>query len=301
MFVVADDDQRDDLLFYVKRGSEKGESVMRHTDAIMKGKDINNKESSDDAPYFVLRKTNPKLPEIGAKEVDWYATFYLNLVIQQFNYRLTVAVCRNRGNKMLLRDKVTVDAFATPSKRQMEKKGTVTQFTFPHLFFSIDDYEGVFKDMAITREDSVCVELSAHAVCGTQVRSTAIFSGTVHYRALHGAHRAHTKSSWDNFTKSRRSYLSMRGPAGRGEAQVAIDVVADATENSLSTIFGALGKLRLTRSQSGSSEPDLSVLLTWVNITWTDIIEDVIGLRSVEPVFLRSYPVPQHSSDKTKQ
>lgn len=40
----------------------------------------------------VFRRDSRKLP-IGDPEINWEETVYLNLVIHQFDYKLTLAIC----------------------------------------------------------------------------------------------------------------------------------------------------------------------------------------------------------------
>lgn len=48
----------------------------------------------------VFRKDSKKLP-IGDPEVDWEETVYLNLVVHQFEYALTLGVCTRTSPKEL--------------------------------------------------------------------------------------------------------------------------------------------------------------------------------------------------------
>ena len=48
----------------------------------------------------VYRKDSRKLP-IGDPDIDWEETVYLNLIIHQFDYTLTLAVCTRTSPKDL--------------------------------------------------------------------------------------------------------------------------------------------------------------------------------------------------------
>ena len=48
----------------------------------------------------VYRKDSRKLP-IGDPDIDWEETVYLNLIIHQFEYTLTLAVCTRTSPKEL--------------------------------------------------------------------------------------------------------------------------------------------------------------------------------------------------------
>lgn len=75
----------DDLLFFVRK---------KHV-----------KTSSRYLPKFetevdVFRKDSKKLP-IGDPDIDWEETVYLNLVVHQFDYTLTLAICTRTSPKEL--------------------------------------------------------------------------------------------------------------------------------------------------------------------------------------------------------
>lgn len=48
----------------------------------------------------VFRKDSKKLP-IGDPEIDWEETVYLNLIVHQFEYTLTLAICTRTSPKEL--------------------------------------------------------------------------------------------------------------------------------------------------------------------------------------------------------
>jgi hypothetical protein len=48
----------------------------------------------------VFRKDSRKLP-IGDPDIDWEETVYLNLIIHQFDYTLTLAICTRTSPKEL--------------------------------------------------------------------------------------------------------------------------------------------------------------------------------------------------------
>lgn len=77
--------ESDDLLFFVRKKHIRG--------------------TSRNAPKYeteleVFRKDSKKLP-IGDPDVDWEETVYLNLVIHQFDYTLTLAICTRTSPKEL--------------------------------------------------------------------------------------------------------------------------------------------------------------------------------------------------------
>lgn len=48
----------------------------------------------------MFRKDSKKLP-IGDPDIDWEETVYLNLVVHQFDYTLTLAICTRTSPKEL--------------------------------------------------------------------------------------------------------------------------------------------------------------------------------------------------------
>lgn len=48
----------------------------------------------------VFRKDSKKLP-IGDPEIDWEETVYLNLIVHQFDYTITLAICTRTSPKEL--------------------------------------------------------------------------------------------------------------------------------------------------------------------------------------------------------
>lgn len=48
----------------------------------------------------VFRKDSKKLP-IGDPEIDWEETVYLNLIVHQFEYTVTLAICTRTSPKEL--------------------------------------------------------------------------------------------------------------------------------------------------------------------------------------------------------
>lgn len=75
----------DDLLFFVRKRHKKG-----LTKIIPKF----------DIDVEVFRKDSKRLP-IGDPEIDWEETLYLNLVVHQFDYTLTLAICTRTSPKEL--------------------------------------------------------------------------------------------------------------------------------------------------------------------------------------------------------
>lgn len=118
----------DDLLFFVRKKHIKGTS--RHMPKF-------------ETDVDVYRKDSRKLP-IGDPDVDWEETVYLNLIIHQFNYTLTLAICTRTSPKELqVLRRHSQRVYASPSRRKMDTKGDGEEMTYPHICFMVDNFDEV--------------------------------------------------------------------------------------------------------------------------------------------------------------
>ncbi|XP_013401419.1 uncharacterized protein KIAA0930 homolog isoform X3 [Lingula anatina] len=208
-------DARDDMMFYVKKN--------------LGGKSRLTAQADID----VYRKDSKKLPTLGDPAIDWEETVYLNVILHQIEYQLTCAVCSRTGDKELqILKKISQKVYASPSRRQMESKGTEEIMTYPDIFFMIDDFEEIFSDIIIRDSEMVCVELVASDRMGEH--HGVIFLGSVRYDALRRvydtraslSHRMASSMSLGLFSGNRRvEFLKMRGPGSKGFAEMAVSRV----------------------------------------------------------------------------
>lgn len=130
----------------------------------------------------VFRKDSRKLP-IGDPDIDWEETVYLNLIIHQFEYTLTLAICTRTSPKELqVLKRHSQKVYASPSRRRMDTKGEVEEITFPHICFMVDNFDEVFHDILVRDGEMVCVELVASDRAGSI--QGVIFLGSIRYDAL---------------------------------------------------------------------------------------------------------------------
>lgn len=130
----------------------------------------------------VFRKDSRKLP-IGDPDVDWEETVYLNLIIHQFNYTLTLAICTRTSPKELqVLRRHSQRVYASPSRRKMDTKGDGEEMTYPHICFMVDNFDEVFSDIMVRDGEMVCVELVANDRDGSV--QGVIFLGSIRYDAL---------------------------------------------------------------------------------------------------------------------
>lgn len=99
----------DDLLFFVRRKVTKSSS--------------RSSTPKLETEVDVFRKDSRKLP-IGDPDVNWEETVYLNMIIHEFNYTLTLAICTRTSPKELqVLKRHSQRVYASPSRRKMNTKG----------------------------------------------------------------------------------------------------------------------------------------------------------------------------------
>lgn len=201
----------------------------------------------------VFRKDSRKLP-IGDPDVDWEETVYLNLIIHQFNYTLTLAICTRTSPKELqVLRRHSQRVYASPSRRKMDTKGDGEEMTYPHICFMVDNFDEVFSDIMVRDGEMVCVELVANDRDGSV--QGVIFLGSIRYDALKKVYDSRVcvlKISAEDFflknlfhsqqsslsskvaqrmtfgffnspgPQTRCEFVRMKGPQGKGHAEMAV-------------------------------------------------------------------------------
>ncbi|XP_068147093.1 uncharacterized protein [Drosophila tropicalis] len=209
----------DDLLFFVRKKHVKSSS--RHMPKY-------------ETEVEVFRKDSRKLP-IGDPDVDWEETVYLNMVIHQFDYTLTLAICTRTSPKELqVLRRHSQRVYASPSRRKMDTKGEGEEITYPHICFMVDNFDEVFSDILVRDGEMVCVELVANDKDGSV--QGVIFLGSIRYDALKKVYDARQSSlsskvaqrmSFGLFSsgagvQTRCEFVRMKGPQGKGHAEMAV-------------------------------------------------------------------------------
>lgn len=206
----------DDLLFFVRKRHIKGSSRY-----------LPKFETEVD----VFRKDSRKLP-IGDPDIDWEETVYLNLIIHQFDYTLTLAICTRTSPKELqVLKRHSQKVYASPSRRKMDAKGEVEEMTYPHICFMVDNFDEVFCDILVRDGEMVCVELVASDRDGAI--QGVIFLGSIRYDALKKVYDARSSLSskmaqrmtfglFSGATTQRVEFVRMKGPQGKGHAEMAV-------------------------------------------------------------------------------
>ncbi|XP_055506160.1 uncharacterized protein KIAA0930 homolog isoform X1 [Leucoraja erinacea] len=233
--------RQDDMLFYVRRklaftGPDIGE-----------GKQVCSADASSmEVEVEVYRRDSKKLPGLGDPDIDWEESVYLNLVLQKLEYMVTCAVCtRSEGGDIHVHKKKSQQVFASPSKHPMDSKGEESKISYPNIFFMIDSFEEVFSDMSVGEGEMVCVELVASDKNNTF--QGVIFQGSIRYEALKKVYdnrvsvaaKMAQKMSFGFYKYNNMEFVRMKGPQGKGHAEMAVSRVATGDTSPYGTEEGS--------------------------------------------------------------
>ncbi|XP_041472824.1 uncharacterized protein KIAA0930 homolog [Lytechinus variegatus] len=240
---------RDDLLFFIHR------------------KQPTSRQDRQQARLEVFRQDSKNLPSLGEPNIDWEETVYLNLILQQYNYILTCAVCiKSEGTLTILR-KHTEQVFASPSRRRMDSKGEESEVSYPNIFFIIDNFDEIFGDFTVQEGQMFCVELVASEKQGP-FRSV-VFLGSVRHEALKKVYdnrasvssKVASKVSLGFFQggRGRVEFIRMRGPEGKGFAEVAVSRASwsSSVESSTEDVHSASESFDSTNDGPSTSSSSL--------------------------------------------
>uniref|UniRef100_A0A3Q2HF63 KIAA0930 n=1 Tax=Equus caballus TaxID=9796 RepID=A0A3Q2HF63_HORSE len=151
----------------------------------------------------------------------------------QLDYMVTCAVCtRADGGDIHIHKKKSQQVFASPSKHPMDSKGEESKISYPNIFFMIDSFEEVFSDMTVGEGEMVCVELVASDK--TNTFQGVIFQGSIRYEALKKVYdnrvsvaaRMAQKMSFGFYKYNNMEFVRMKGPQGKGHAEMAVSRVS---------------------------------------------------------------------------
>ncbi|XP_062582134.1 uncharacterized protein KIAA0930 homolog [Saccostrea cucullata] len=210
------DDQRDDMLFYVRKTHNP-----------------KNKSFTFRPEIEVYRRDSKTLPSLEDKTIDWEETVYMNIISHQLVYTATCAVCTRTSEQHLqILKKFSQRVYPSPSKRRMDDKGTEEELTYPNIYFTVDNFEEAFGDIMVRDGEMVCVELTATDRHG-RVQGV-IFLGSVRYEVLKKVYDARlsltskmmqTMSLGMIKQNKRVEFVRMRGPKSKGHAEIAVSRV----------------------------------------------------------------------------
>lgn len=293
-FLHVNNPNHDDLLFYVWKDA---------------------KQHSEKSEVKVFRRESPRNPGLGDPAIDWTETVYLNLILQQLKYHLTCAICtKSDSGAVNIHHKVTQEVYASPSRHDMEEKGPTAELSYPNIFFSIDSFDEIWSDMHINEGEIVCVEIVAHDE--KRDFNSVIFLGSVNYSSLNTAYsnKVEALGSANKFvsvmtlglyrpTSSQVQFVKMRGPNGKGYAEMAVDLykkgkskdegVKDSSVAQSSKLpsdehetvrryLTAMPSIGSTSSNATSqwrkptTNSSLKTQLTYVTLPWHNIVLDLL-------------------------
>uniref|UniRef100_A0A915MHI7 Uncharacterized protein n=1 Tax=Meloidogyne javanica TaxID=6303 RepID=A0A915MHI7_MELJA len=135
---------------------------------------------------------------------------------------------RQSRNKPSVGDRDRV--YPSPSRRRMDAKGECEEITYPKIYFAIDSFDEVFNDMIIGEGECICVELIARD--RNRNVEAVIFLGSIRYDILKKLYDSRNSGTWNwaqrwmNVGKQRHEFVKMRGPRGKGFAEMAVTKVA---------------------------------------------------------------------------
>ena len=221
------DGDGDDLLFFIRKNTP---CSMTSSATALK---------NDSVALEVFRRDSRKLP-IGDPDIDWEETIYLNLVIHQLNYTVTLAVCSRTSPKNLqVLRRYSQKVYATPSRRRsMESKSDNEEMTYPYISFAVDNFADMFDDVVVRDGESVGIELTATDP-ENKLINAVLFSASVPYEAIHRVYEARTSqtvrkrlsqtnlfslfsgsASGVKYGESRVEFVRLVGPQGHAELAI---------------------------------------------------------------------------------
>ncbi|CAK5078786.1 unnamed protein product [Meloidogyne enterolobii] len=187
--------------------------------------------TNDISHLQVFRRQSRNKPSVGDRDVNWHETLCLNLILQQLDYFVTCAVCtKNSPTNMQIHRKNFQRVYPSPSRRRMDAKGECEEITYPKIYFAIDSFDEVFNDMIIGEGECICVELIARD--RNRNVEAVIFLGSIRYDILKKLYDSRNSGTWNwaqrwmNVGKQRHEFVKMRGPRGKGFAEMAVTKVA---------------------------------------------------------------------------
>ncbi|XP_057289639.1 uncharacterized protein KIAA0930 homolog isoform X1 [Hydractinia symbiolongicarpus] len=246
----------DDMLFYVQnKPGEQGQEVkvFRKTSKSLPGlgdPHINWEESvylnmiMHDLDYkltcaICARLPNQDLKVLSKKTLNVHASHHMRrLVVSIKNYFYLKCYFDAKDAIMLhaiLYDVSTINNIYIYICFRMDSKGESSDLSYPNIFFIIDSYDEVFESLSVQENEIVCVELTArykgnkgHAV---------VFLGSVKHEALLTVYDAKTSLgtkisqkmslSWMTGVNEHFEYIRMRGPHGKGYAEMRVGLCRD--------------------------------------------------------------------------
>jgi len=263
---------QDDCLYFVRKMSSISPQT---TKKLVKG------SSEDEASkrFFVRRKdAKGLLPPKGDTSIQWQETFFLNVLLHKYEYSLESSVRRKYVNPQTKRQTLKVikkkgrRVWALPNKIRMDIREKVEEieYTYPLLYFAIDDFSEAWKDISLGSEgEMICVELFAEGCFFSKGKTKArLFAGALDYDVI----RKEYNNKRSMFSpQNLQAFFNLKGPKGKGAAEMAVHAQQDeaSTPSRLGGMFRRL-------SFSEPENQNLNCYLTQMNLSWDVIMADIL-------------------------
>lgn len=269
--LIESDSLQDDLLFFISHSCE----------------------------FQVCRNVPNQRPSLEIK-VDWTTTLILNLLCQM-NFQLRISSCTYKEaeiagiSNLVIEESASKKVFASPLQENVDnffgEEEKPLRYSFPDIYFNIQDFETCFDNMKLGPEGILIVELfcsdnSTEKV--DQLRgsfyekiepSRVLFQGAVSHKILLNAHKRNSRYLDD----CRGSFIMMKGPDGVGEAQLnviePIDSGGKGIKKFKNLIFGN-EKLIKTSTQ----DLYFNCRLTFIRLHWKSLLELLLTKRAIDCV-----------------
>ena len=235
-FLQSPPSSHDDLLFFVRALPSSPSSPLLS-------------DNFPDSPIFVRRRIENKLPSLS-DVVCWKQTLFLNLICQT-SATLTVSICKKdkkeidlsservKKSSMKCLRRVMKHVYPAPYKSRLDSKCITTECTYPHIYYSINDFESESLHLDIAESEYLCVELSVIFDPSSPTTSyvtenipvdiddspfptppnkekIVLFKGAVSYNALLDVY---AQKSTLRKKEDEGEYILMRGPEGKGQVR----------------------------------------------------------------------------------
>lgn len=220
---------------------------------------------SDEDELVVRRKTSDKLlTHIPTNiSLNWKQTFFLNLIVHlPFSLKMSVAIKKDSNNSSRLFslsgeqqrhenssfqaiNSIAKSVYASPNKLKADSK-SFNEVAYPTIYFSLHDFE---EGLTIKDGEYLCIEL--------RCRDCILFEGAASFTSIE---QVYVKGTLFKETK----YITMRGPGGKGLAQVAVDSL----DRSVSSIL---------KSFINPKVESLICKMVFINLRWNSIIDDLFN------------------------
>jgi hypothetical protein len=284
--------EMDDMLFFVKASNTQSVIVRRRpSDGSM-----------------------PQLDDI----IDWKSSLALNC-ITQLQYVLVVSVCNSETPNIVCQISCPVYAIPGVPKHYLNTNastgssdhdnnidfGSFFQDAYPWVYFTIHDFDQVFKQLSINHGEYLCIELiyyipgsknsdlGAQRIPGKSIGTGQVnlFQGAVSWSALWKAYQVKQEGISQDKRKRNKLYdadtsmVLMRGPDGKGHAQVSIQRSDSPESLNTNRGFGSFFSLNLFGNGNMSARstnmdfgnPALQCQLTFIRLHCDSIIKDILS------------------------